>query len=57
MLAWAVAQVIVINRTEEWVRPEPGKASKDILLVVITLVLFGVMTGIHNWLGVWPFPG
>jgi uncharacterized membrane protein len=57
MLAWAVVQVIVINRTEEWVRPEPGKASKDILLVVITLVLFGVMTGIHNWLGVWPFPG
>jgi uncharacterized membrane protein len=57
MLAWAVVEVIVINRTEEWVRPEPGKASKDILLVVITLVLFGVMTGIHNWLGVWPFPG
>ncbi|MHA7850202.1 NnrU family protein [Roseovarius sp.] len=57
MLAWAVVQVIVINRTEEWVRPEPGKASKDILLVVITLVLFGVMTAIHNWLGVWPFPG
>jgi len=57
MLVWAVVQVIVINRTEEWVRPEPGKASKDILLVVITLVLFGVMTGIHSWLGVWPFPG
>src|SRR6056297_151718 len=57
MLAWAVLEVIVINRTQEWVRPEPGKASKDILLVVITLVLFLVMTAIHNWLGVWPFPG
>lgn len=57
MLVWAVLEVIVINRTQEWVRPEPGKASKDILLVIITLVLFGVMTAIHNWLGVWPFPG
>ena len=57
MLAWAVASVILINRSEVWVRPAPGEAKKDILLVVITLVLFGVMTGIHTWLGVWPFPG
>ncbi|MDX5383133.1 MAG: NnrU family protein [Rhodobacterales bacterium] len=57
MLAWAVASVILINRSEVWVRPAPGEAKKDILLVVITLVLFGVMTGIHAWLGVWPFPG
>jgi hypothetical protein len=39
------------------VRPAPGAAKKDILLVVITLVLFGVMTAIHAWLGVSPFPG
>jgi uncharacterized membrane protein len=57
MLAWAVASVILINRSEVWVRPAPGEAKKDILLVVITLVLFGVMTGIHAWLGVSPFPG
>ncbi|MFD1195617.1 NnrU family protein [Seohaeicola saemankumensis] len=57
MLAWAVASVILINRSEVWVRPAPGEAKKDILLVVITLVLFGVMTAIHAWLGVWPFPG
>jgi len=25
--------------------------------VVITLVMFFVITLIHNWLGVWPFPG
>ncbi|SFE30201.1 NnrU family protein [Roseivivax sediminis] len=56
MLAWAVAEVIVINRSEAWVRPEPGPAKKDILLVVITLVMFAVITGIHAWLGVWPFP-
>ena len=58
MLAWAVWEVILINRAEpEWVRPEPGEAKKDILLVVITLVAFGIMTGLHAWLGVWPFPG
>lgn len=57
LLAWAVASVILINRAEVWVRPAPGEAKKDILLVVITLVLFGVMTAIHAWLGVWPFPG
>lgn len=57
MLAWAVVSVILINRSEVWVRPAPGEAKKDILLVVITLVLFGVMTGIHTWLGVSPFPG
>jgi uncharacterized membrane protein len=57
MLAWAVGSVILINRVEVWVRPAPGAAKKDALLVVITLVTFGVMTAIHAWLGVWPFPG
>lgn len=57
LLAWAVGSVIMINRSETWVRPKPGDPKKDILLVVITLVLFAVMTAIHTWLGVWPFPG
>lgn len=57
MLAWAVAEVVIINKTSDWDRPEPGSAKKDVLLVVITLVMFAVITGIHAWLGVWPFPG
>lgn len=57
LLAWAVGSVILINRAEPWVRPKPGDAKKDILLVVITLVMFVVITAIHAWLGVWPFPG
>jgi len=57
LLLWAGGSVALINRAETWERPEPGPAKKDILLVVITLVLYGVMTGIHAWLGVWPFPG
>lgn len=58
MLAWAVGSVILINRAEpDWQRPAPGNAKKDVLLVVITLVMFSVVAGIHIWAGVWPFPG
>src|SRR6056297_230128 len=57
LLAWAVIEVIVINLSEEWERPQPGEAKKDVILVVITVVMFLVITLIHNWLGVWPFPG
>ncbi|MCL3882091.1 NnrU family protein [Marivita sp. GX14005] len=57
LLLWAVAEMIVINRAEPvWDRPPPGNPKKDILLVVITIVMFGVITAIHAWLGVWPFP-
>ena len=57
LLLWAVAEMIVINRSEVWVRPEPGAAKKDILLIIITLVMYAIITAIHAWLGVWPFPG
>lgn len=58
LLAWAVGSVILINRSEpNWQRPAPGAAKKDILLVVITLVMFSVVAAIHIWAGVWPFPG
>ncbi|WP_186766537.1 NnrU family protein [Puniceibacterium confluentis] len=57
MLIWAISEIVLINRAEPWQRPEPGPAKKDIVLVVITLVMFAVITAIHTWLGVWPFPG
>ena len=57
MLVWAGLSVMFINRAETWQRPAPGEAKKDVILVVVTLVMFGIMTGIHTWLGVWPFPG
>lgn len=56
MLAWAVAEVVLINRASDWERPEPGPAKKDVTLVIITLVVFAVIAAIHAWLGVWPFP-
>lgn len=58
LLAWAVAEVVVINRAvPHWDRPAPGEARKDLLLVIVTLVMFALITAVHAWLGVWPFPG
>ncbi|WP_293450049.1 NnrU family protein [Planktotalea sp.] len=57
MFAWAVGSIALINRAEAWVRPAPGDAKKDILLVVITLVSFIVVALIHFALGVSPFGG
>ncbi len=53
---WAIAQMIILNRTTE---PEPefteGTAAGDVKLLVITLVLYAVIAGIHSWLGYAPF--
>ncbi|SLN21689.1 NnrU protein [Roseovarius litorisediminis] len=57
LLIWALLEVVLINRSEPWDRPAPGHAKKDPVLIAITLVMFGIMTAIHAWLGVWPFPG
>jgi len=55
---WAIVAIFATNaRDGAWVRPEPAPRRKDRLLVVITLVAFAVFTGIHAWLGIWPFPG
>ena len=57
LLGWAVVTVILINRAEpEWTPPAPAGAPTYIRLAVITLVLVAIVTGIHTWLGVWPFP-
>lgn len=58
LLAWAVVSVILINRAQpDWtpVAPERGLRG-DVVNLVITLVLFAIVTGIHTWLGVWPYP-
>jgi uncharacterized membrane protein len=54
---WAVAAMALINAREpHWTRPEPGPASGDLRLAVITVVAFAAIAGIHTWLGYWPFP-
>jgi uncharacterized membrane protein len=55
---WAVGQMVLINRAEPvWARPEPGPASRDVVLVVITLVFYVLIVGAHFWLGYNPFAG
>jgi uncharacterized membrane protein len=54
---WAVASILVINDGDPvWVRPEPGPLTGDIRLAVITVVIYGVIAGVHIWLGYFPFP-
>jgi uncharacterized membrane protein len=55
---WAIANMAAINaRDGAWVRPEPGPAKGDLRLVIITLVLYAAIAGVHTWLGYWPFGG
>lgn len=57
MAIWAIAEMVVINRTEgPWQRPEPGPLSGDLKLIAIAVVLYVVIAILHNWLGRWPFP-
>ncbi len=57
LFVWAILSIILINRSQDWERPEPGDAKKDKLLVIITLVSFTVVAIIHMLLGVSPFGG
>ncbi len=55
---WALASMALINaRDRAWVRPAPGPLKGDLRLVLITLVLYALITAVHGWLGAWPFPG
>ncbi|MDM7932944.1 NnrU family protein [Tabrizicola sp.] len=56
LLAWAVVEVIVINRAEPRpAAPEPAAMGKEIGAVVGAVVVFGAVAWAHNWLGVWPY--
>ncbi len=55
---WAVAAIFMTNaRDGAWVKPAPAPRKKDILLVVITIVAFLIIAGIHTLLGYPVFPG
>lgn len=54
---WAVVQMAVINRTP-WERPGPVCGLKgDLMAIAGTLVLYGIIAGIHIWAGHNPFLG
>lgn len=55
---WALAEMFLINRAEAWSPPVDGRGIKgDAMNLVGTLVLFGLIAGIHIWLGHNPFMG
>ncbi len=58
MAVWSVVEMTMINYAEgDWNRPEPGPAKGDVRLLVISLVVFSVIAGIHVALGYNPFLG
>ncbi len=52
LLAWAVIEVILINRSErDWTPPPPAPKSKEISAIVIGLIVYVLVSAVHYWLG------
>jgi uncharacterized membrane protein len=52
LLAWAVSEVIVINRAEpNWTPPPPKPARKEVIAIVATLVIYAAIVAVHYALG------
>ncbi|MCV2894088.1 NnrU family protein [Lentibacter sp. XHP0401] len=52
LMGWAVFQMIKINRAEpDWERPAPALMKKEIMAVVGTVLVYGVIALIHGWVG------
>ncbi|MBL1436964.1 MAG: NnrU family protein [Rhodobacteraceae bacterium] len=58
MALWALANMVLINVQEgAWEKPEAGPIKGDIKLLIISAVVFAVISGLHIWLGPNPFGG
>jgi uncharacterized membrane protein len=56
LLAWAVAEVILINRAQrEWTRPAPAPMGKEIGAVVGAVVVTVALGYAHVWFGLSPW--
>ena len=56
MLAWAVVEVVAINRAVPvWTPPAKGPVRKEFTAIAATVVVVGVVMVVHNWLGVQPW--
>ena len=59
LLAWAVVEVVLINRQKEWA-PSEVPANwywRDGVTLGVTLVAYAAITYAHVWFGLWPFGG
>ena len=57
LLAWAVVEVIVINRSADWEPSEAGSIGRDIGAFLVAVVLWLAIAYAHTWFGLWPFGG
>ncbi|WP_112321886.1 NnrU family protein [Oceanibium sediminis] len=54
---WVPVSITLINRAEgAWTPPAPGPAKGDVRLLIISVVVYLVIGGLHALLGPWPFP-
>lgn len=52
LLAWAVVEVILINRQTDDLRPAgPFETRKEVIAAIAALVVFGAIAGVHYLLG------
>ena len=59
LLAWAVVEVVLINRQTAWA-PSEAPANwywRDGVALLIALIAYAAITYAHIWLGLWPFGG
>ncbi len=56
LLIWAQVEIVMINAQDgPWTPPARAPMAKEVLYVVVSLVVVGVVMAIHNWLGVQPW--
>jgi len=56
LLAWALAEIALINRAEpDWTPPAHGGTASEIRIAVIAAAVLVVVMLIHNWLGYRPW--
>lgn len=58
LIVWSVLEMVVINAKEPvYHRFEGGSMGGTVRLLVISVVVYAVIAGIHTWLGYYPFAG
>ena len=57
LLGWGVAAMVGSNiRDGKGPMPEKGPWAPTLIHLGLSAVAFAIITGVHSWLGVWPFP-
>jgi uncharacterized membrane protein len=56
LLIWAVASIVLINRSEPaWAPPAAGPVRNDVIYFVVSLGVLALVGWVHTWLGYWPY--